>query len=82
MRHLQEKRDCCAYIRGYYHVPAYVGMRVRIRGQEGVIVNATHSTHYVHVRLDGETRACVYHPTDGVEYLVERRLLASEEPPA
>lgn len=64
------KPDCCAYVRNYYGVPAYVGMRVRVGGREGVIVRAKSDLHYVHIRLDGETRSSVYHPTDGVEYLV------------
>lgn len=63
--------DCCAYIRGYYGVPAYVGVRVKVRGREGVIVAAKHSTRYVHIRLDGDRRSEIYHPTDGVEYVIE-----------
>lgn len=65
----EPRPDSCAYVRGYYGVPAYVGVRVRVKKREGVIVEAKHSQHYVHIRLDGDKRSDVYHPTDGVEYL-------------
>lgn len=65
------KSDCYEYVRGYYGVPAYIGVRVRLRnGREGTLVPAKHSQHYVHVHLDGAPRSDVYHPTDGVEYIL------------
>lgn len=63
------KPDCYDYIRNYYSVPAYVGMRVKVRGREGALVEAKHSQMYVHILLEGDKRSDVYHPTDGVEYL-------------
>jgi len=66
------KTDCYEYVRNYYHVPAYVGVRVRLpSGREGVLVAAKSDLHYVHILIDGERRRGLYHPTDGVEYLVE-----------
>lgn len=62
------KPECYDYIRRYYGVPAYVGVRVKVRDREGVLVEAKHSQHYVHILLDGDRRSDVYHPTDGVEY--------------
>jgi hypothetical protein len=66
----QPTRDCYEYVRGYYGVPAYVGVRVHVRGRQGVIVEARHSQHYVHIWLDGDSRSDVYHPTDGVSYVI------------
>jgi hypothetical protein len=65
------KADCYDYVRSYYHVPAYVGVRVRFKEgalREGVVVGARSNLHYVHVRLDGQKHAVLAHPTD-VEYL-------------
>lgn len=60
--------DCYDYVRRYYSVPAYVGVRVKIGDKEGVIVKANGSQQYVHIRLDGEKNTFPYHPTDGIEY--------------
>lgn len=65
------KPDCYDYVRGYYHVPAYIGVRVKIRDREGVIVRAEGSTQYVHVRFDDGKPGGVYHPTDRITYIVE-----------
>jgi len=65
--------DCYDYVRRYYNVPAYIGVRVRVGGKEGVIVDAKGSQQYVHIRLDGQKHANPYHPTDGIEYLIEKR---------
>ena len=62
--------DCYDYVRRYYGVPAYIGVRVIVGGRDGVIVPAKHLQHYVHIKLDGERRSGIYHPTDGVEYVV------------
>jgi hypothetical protein len=64
------KPDCYDYVRQYYNVPAYVGVRVTVRGRDGVLVDATHSRHYVHILFDGDHLSAVCHPTDGVEYFV------------
>lgn len=67
--------DCYDYVRRYYRVPAYIGMRVRLYDSrrdelvEGVLVKAT-SGHYLSILLDGDTKPRgPYHPTDGIEYL-------------
>lgn len=60
--------DCYEYVRRTYGVPAYVGVRVRIGGVEGVLVLAHTALHYVHVRFDGQKFAVPYHPEE-VEYL-------------
>lgn len=69
------KLDCYAYIRGAYGVPAYIGVRVILRGgTAGVLVDAKHPEQYLHVRLDGASRISgPYHPTDGITYDVTGR---------
>ena len=67
---MSNENDCYHYIRNYYSVPAYIGVRVKIRGKDGMIVHAKHSQHYLHVLMDGEKRSDVYHPTDSVQYVV------------
>jgi hypothetical protein len=64
--------DCYEYVRTTYGVPAAVGMRVELDGQLGEIVRARTQLHYVHIRLDGTTRAVVAHPS-GITYLAEKR---------
>ena len=54
------------YIRDYYDVPAYVGVRVTYKGREGVIVGS--EGPYIKVKLDGDKYAGVYHPTDCITY--------------
>lgn len=63
-----KQRDCYDYVRGYYGVPAYVGVRVRGEGREGVIVGARSDLHYVHVRFDDQKFSVNVHPAD-LEYL-------------
>jgi hypothetical protein len=63
--------DCYLYVRETYGVPAYVGVRVRVGDQRGVLVAARHSQHYIHVHFDGERFSVPCHPRDGVEYLIE-----------
>lgn len=63
--------DCYDYVRRYYNVPAHIGVRVKVGGKEGIIVKANGSQQYVHIRLDGQKHANPYHPTDGIEYLVQ-----------
>lgn len=63
--------DCYDYVRRYYQVPAYIGVRVRIRDREGVLVNRKPGDQYVYILFDGDSRtAGPYHPTD-VTYLVQ-----------
>lgn len=67
------------YIRKAYDVPAYVGLQIRFRGRPGHIVNPQKSTPYVHIKLDGGTKAFPVHPCeDTLEYLAPNgRLLDS-----
>jgi hypothetical protein len=59
------------YIRRQYGVPAKRGARVRYTGglspAEGRITSARGP--HIRVRLDGEKRSDVYHPTWKIEYL-------------
>ena len=55
------------YIRRRYNVPAKRGQRVLYKGRPGVIVGCFQA--YIKVRLDGETRAGVYHPTWEMVYV-------------
>jgi hypothetical protein len=67
------KPDCYEYVRNYYKVPAYVGVRVESKDAKyakGVIVAARSDLHYVHVRFDGVKFAVNVHPSD-LKYLVE-----------
>lgn len=68
-----QQPDCYDYVRRYYSVPAYVGVRVKAGGKDGVIVAAKSDLHYVHIRLDGQKHSNPYHPTDGIEYMTEGR---------
>lgn len=61
--------DSLQYVRDYYNVPAYKGVRVNVYGKSGVITGGDGS--YVKIRLDGAKHAGNYHPTDGVTYLIE-----------
>ena len=63
------KLDCYDYIRRTYGVPAYIGVTVDVGEHTGVIVAATSSLNYLHIRRD-DGRTDVYHPTDGVVYHV------------
>lgn len=67
------KLDCYNYVRQTYGVPAYIGVRVRIDKGEGVIVAARSDLHYIHVRFDNRSFSVPCHPTDSVEYLIERK---------
>lgn len=62
------KIDQCQYIRDYYGVPAQIGGVVKIGGKFGTIKQAD---HYIHVQFMGVRGTRPYHPTDGVEYLVD-----------
>lgn len=56
-----------AFIRQIYRVPARRGVRVRVLEGEGVITQADGAR--LRVRLDGEKRAIICHPTWIIEYL-------------
>lgn len=63
--------DCYDYVRRYYGVPAHIGVRVRVRDREGVLVDRKPGDQYVYIRFDGEQRVSgPFHPTDGITYLV------------
>ena len=71
--------DYYDYVRRYYGVPAYIGMRVRIRDREGVLVAARCPDQYLHVLFDGDKKPRgPYHPTDQIVYLDAK--LAQETP--
>lgn len=58
------------YVRNYYNVPAYIGVRVRVGGREGTLVDPRYRDQYIYIRFDGDSRVSgPYHPTDGIEYL-------------
>ena len=61
--------DELQYVRDYYGVPAYRGVRVNVYGKDGVIEKGEGA--YIMVRVDGDRHARPYHPTDGVTYKVE-----------
>lgn len=61
--------DPLEYVRSYYGVPAYKGVRVEYAGKQGVVTGGVNA--YVKILLDGEKFAKPYHPTDGITYLVE-----------
>jgi hypothetical protein len=68
--------DCYDYVRKTYGVPAYIGVRVQLLGGTmGTIVPAKHSLNYVHIRIDGARTSGVYHPTDGLTYLLEQQFV-------
>ena len=61
--------DCYQYVRNYYKVPAYVGVRVKVKDKSGILVRSTQG-QYVYVLFDGDKRATgPFHPTDGIEYI-------------
>jgi hypothetical protein len=62
------KYDPLEYIRNYYNVPAIKGKIVSYKGKLGTITGA--SGPHVKMRLEGEKRACVYHPND-LKYNIE-----------
>lgn len=62
----QRRYDKLEYIRRYYNVPAYKGVRVTIYGRDGVIVDG--EGPHLKVRMDGAPYCGIYHPTDGVTY--------------
>ena len=70
------KTDPLQYVRDYYGVPAYKGMRVSVYGKEGVITGGDGS--YICVRVDGQKHSGNYHPTDGVVYKVEGTTLGAD----
>lgn len=74
MRNLREAERIIPYeyVRNYYHVPAYIGMRVRVSGRLGTLVKPFRYDQCVYIRFDDAPAARgPYHPTDGIEYLPE-----------
>jgi hypothetical protein len=59
------------YIRNQYKVPAYKGVKVIAYGKPGVITGA--SGAYLKIKLDHESISAPYHPTDGMDYLIENK---------
>jgi hypothetical protein len=56
------------YIRDRYRVPAARDVRVIANGQPGVIVGVATGPR-LFIRLDGDRRACAWHPTWRIKYL-------------
>jgi hypothetical protein len=58
------------YARTAYNVPAYVGVRVRLDGDEGELAIPPRRDRNVYIRFDGEVKIRgPYHPTSsGIEY--------------
>jgi len=54
------------YIRNYYNVHAYAGMKVKVDGEMGIITG-THSASLL-VKFDGKKQSDVCHPTWRVTY--------------
>lgn len=68
---MRKNTDPYEYVRGYYNVPAFIGMRVRVKDREGVLVKPRSADQYVHILFDGDKRPRgPYHPTDGITYLL------------
>lgn len=63
--------DHYEYVRNYYGVPAYPGVKVTSENKSGVIVKPKGSTQYVMVRFDGEGFDVPVHPRD-LSYAVEQ----------
>jgi hypothetical protein len=64
--------DPLQYVRDYYGVPAYKGVKVTAYGKQGVITGA--DGPHVSIRLDGEKNSRPYHPTDGITYQIEEQI--------
>ena len=66
--------DCYEYVRRYYNVPAYVGVKVRSTERDkrsGVVVKVRGmGDQYLHVLFDGTKFHVPVHPGE-VEYLIE-----------
>lgn len=63
--------DGYEYVRSYYKVPAYVGVKVKVEGRSGVLVKPKHGGQYVDILFDGDKRPTgPFHPNDMV-YLIE-----------
>lgn len=58
--------DKMDYIRRFYGVPAKRGRRVRFKGVPGTITGSCNAR--LRIRLDGDKRSGVYHPTWEIEY--------------
>jgi hypothetical protein len=56
------------YIRGYYRVPARVGVKVLLEGCHGEIVGS--SGPHLLVQIEGDDGPVPAHPTWEIEYLV------------
>lgn len=60
----EQRHDCYDYIRRYYDVPAYIGVRVSVEGKSGVLVKARSALHYAHVKFDGAKFSVPCHPSE------------------
>jgi hypothetical protein len=63
------KDDCYSYVRGYYKVPAYIGVRVKANDRHGVLVKNRYADQYVYIQFDGDKKPTgPFHPMDGITY--------------
>lgn len=61
----QVNPDPYEYVRNYYKVPAYIGVRVKVSDREGVLVKPRAPDQYVYILFDGDKRMSgPFHPTD------------------
>lgn len=58
--------DQYQYFRDHYGVPAHTGCRVTLDGKPGTVVGV--SGPYLRLRLDGQIRRVLAHPTWMMEY--------------
>jgi hypothetical protein len=62
---MKRDADRYEYVRNYYGVPAYVGVKVTVNGRTGVIVQPRAADQYVYILFDGDKRMTgPFHPTD------------------
>jgi hypothetical protein len=65
-------------IREYYGVPAKRGMRIVYHGAKrvrlGTITGSDTAGMYLRIRLDGDRRSTLFHPTWQLEYLTENEM--------
>lgn len=63
----KSSRNDMEYIRRNYKVPALKGGKVKFEDKPGTIVGARGA--HLRIKLDGESKAKIYHPTWHIEYL-------------
>jgi hypothetical protein len=64
--------DGYEYVREHYGVGVYVGQRVEVDGEGGIVVKPRYADQYIHVRFDESGVVLPAHPTWRVNYLRTR----------